>query len=248
MQYAPTIFLWCRNKWILTSWFAQLFHYQRWVRKWWTFICRVSMVLSQLGTMVWKPGKIHLQTVKCGLFIAQNGYRNRDNEIVTCANPHRNRDNEIVTCANPHRNRDNEIVTPTLRHQQSRWGFAHQGKPFTSLAMKALQAKQRVRSNCEVTLRARYMTKIHARYIHKQTCKGNYECDNKQRMDRQTLSDESDRISYQPKRRKDRSQKYSLLAHNNPITRLGLKEMRLVFLTNRDIYHVHTNTRIFIIR
>ena len=234
MQYAPTIFLWCRNKWILTSWFAQLFHYQRWVRKWWTFICRVSMVLSQLGTMVWKPGKIHLQTVKCGLFIAQNGYRNRDNEI--------------VTCANPHRNRDNEIVTPTLRHQQSRWGFAHQGKPFTLLAMKALQAKQRVRSNCEVTLRARYMTKIHARYIHKQTCKGNYECDNKQRMDRQTLSDESDRISYQPKRRKDRSQKYSLLAHNNPITRLGLKEMRLVFLTNRDIYHVHINTRIFIIR
>ena len=61
-------------------------------------------------------------------------------------------------------------------------------------------------------------------------------------MDRQALSDESDRISYQPKRRKDRSQKYRLLAHNSPMTRLGLKEMRLVFLTNRDIYHVHTNT------
>ena len=115
------------------------------------------------------------------LSLAQNGYRNRDNEI--------------VTCANPHRNRDNEIVTPTLRLRQSRWDFAHQSKPFTSLAMKALQAKQRVSSKCDETLRTRYMTKFHARYTHKQTCKGNYECDNKQRMDRQTLSDESDWIS-----------------------------------------------------
>ena len=121
-----------------------------------------------------------------------NVHRNRENEIVTCANAHRNRDNKIVTCANPHRNRDNEIVTPTLRHQQSRWDFAHQGKPFTSLAMEALPTEQKVSSKCDETLRARYMTKIHARYIHKQTCKGNYECDNKQRMDRQTLSDESD--------------------------------------------------------
>ena len=61
--------------------------------------------------------------------------------------------------------------------------------------MKALQAKQRVSSKCDETLRTRYMTKFHARYTHKQTCKGNYECDNKQRMDRQTLSDESDWIS-----------------------------------------------------
>ena len=144
--------------------------------------------------MDWKPSKKHMPPAKWGLLHAQNGYRNRDNEIVTCANPHRNRDNEIVTYANAHRNRDNEIVTPTLRHQQSRWDFAHQGKPFTSLAMKALPTKQKVRSNCEVTLRARYMTKFHALYTHKQTCKGNYECDNKQRMDRQALSDESDRI------------------------------------------------------
>ena len=142
--------------------------------------------------MDWKPSKKHLPPAKWGLLHAQNGYRNRDNEIVTCANPHRNHDNEIVTCANvhrnhdneivtcanahrnrdneivtyanAHRNRDNEIVTPTLRHQQSRWDFAHQGKPFTSLAMEALPTKQKVRSNCEVTLRARYMTKIHARY------------------------------------------------------------------------------------
>ena len=125
--------------------------------------------------------KTAITTAIMKLSLAQNGYRNRDNEI--------------VTCANPHRNRDNEIVTPTLRHRQSRWDFAHQGKPFTSLAMEALPAKQRVSSNCEVTLRTRYMTKNHTRYTHKQTCKDDNECDNKQRMDRQTLSDESDWIS-----------------------------------------------------
>ena len=46
-----------------------------------------------------------------------NVHRNRDNEIVTCANPHRNRDHEIVTCANAHRNRDNEIVTCANPHR-----------------------------------------------------------------------------------------------------------------------------------
>ena len=51
------------------------------------------------------------------LSLAQNGYRNRDNEIVTCANAHRNRDNEIVTCANAHRNRENEIVTCANAHR-----------------------------------------------------------------------------------------------------------------------------------
>ena len=44
------------------------------------------------------------------LSLVQTGYRNRENEIVACANRHRNRDHEIVPCANPHRNRDNEIV------------------------------------------------------------------------------------------------------------------------------------------
>ncbi|MDY5774102.1 MAG: hypothetical protein SPK32_11795, partial [Bacteroidaceae bacterium] len=81
-----------------------------------------------------------------------NPHRNRDNEIVTCANAHRNRDNEIVTCANAHRNRDNEIVTPTPVPRPSRWDFAHQSKPFTSFAMKTLQAKQNNQSEGRVTL------------------------------------------------------------------------------------------------
>ena len=51
------------------------------------------------------------------LSLAQNGYRNRDNEIVACANRHRNRENEIVACANPLRNRDNEIVTCANVHR-----------------------------------------------------------------------------------------------------------------------------------
>ena len=117
-----------------------------------------------IGNHGLKTGQDPPANCKMWIVYCANAHRNRDHEIVTCANPHRNRDNEIVTCANPHRNRDNEIVTPTLRHQQSRWDFAHQGKPFTSLAMEALPTKQKVRSNCEVTLRARYMTKIHARY------------------------------------------------------------------------------------
>ena len=100
-----------------------------------------------------------------------NAHRNRDNEIVTCANVHRNRDNEIVPCANAHRNRDNEIVTPTPVLRPSRWDFVHREKPFTSLAMDALQAKQRVGSMCEGTLCTLYMTICHARYTHKQTDK-----------------------------------------------------------------------------
>ena len=86
------------------------------------------------------------------IVICANAHRNRDNEIVPCANPHRNRDSEIVTCANPHRNRDNEIVTPTPVPRPSRWDFAHQSKPFISLAMKALQAKQNNQSEGRVTL------------------------------------------------------------------------------------------------
>ena len=131
---------------------------------------------------------LHLPGVNGAFAIGNHGLKTGQDPPATC-------EMRVVSCANPHRNRDNEIVTPTLRHRQSRWDFAHQGKPFTSLAMEALPAKQRVSSNCEVTLRTRYMTKNHTRYTHKQTCKDDNECDNKQRMDRQTLSDESDWIS-----------------------------------------------------
>ena len=103
------------------------------------------------------------------IFTCANAHRNRDNEIVTCANPHRNRDNEIVTCANPHRNRDSEIVTLTMRLRLSRWDFVHHEEPFISLAMDALQAKQRLGSMCEGTLCTLYMTIFHARYTHEQT-------------------------------------------------------------------------------
>ena len=149
--------------------------------------------------MVWNPSKIHLPPAKWGLLLAQNGYRNRENEIVTCANAHRNRDNEIVTCANPHRNRDSEIVTLTMRLRLSRWDFVHHEEPFISLAMDALQAKQRLGSMCEGTLCTLYMTIFHARYTHKQACKDNCECDNIQIMNQQTLSHGSDRTPLLPK-------------------------------------------------
>ena len=100
-----------------------------------------------------------------------NPHRNRDNEIVTCANPHRNRDNEIVTCANRHRNRDHEIVTPTPVLRPSRWDFVHHEEPFTSLAMKALPAKQRVGNTYDETLRTLYMTLFHTRCTHEQNDK-----------------------------------------------------------------------------
>ena len=119
------------------------------------------------------------------LSLAQNGYRNRDNEIVTCANPHRNRDNEIVTCANahrnrdneivtcanPHRNRDHEIVTPTPVLRPSRWDFVHLEEPFTSFAMEALPVKQRVGNICDETLCTLYMTLFHSRCTQKQNDK-----------------------------------------------------------------------------
>ena len=82
--------------------------------------------------------KTAITTAIMKLSLAQNGYRNRDNEI--------------VTCANPHRNRDNEIVTPTPVPRPSRWDFAHQSNAFISLAMKALQAKQNNQSEGRVTL------------------------------------------------------------------------------------------------
>ena len=98
-----------------------------------------------------------------------NPHRNRENEIVTCANAHRNRDHEIVTCANPHRNRASEIVTLTPVLRPSRWDFIHREKPFTSLAIEALPAKQRVGSKCEGTLCTLYLTIFHARYTNIQT-------------------------------------------------------------------------------
>ncbi len=100
-----------------------------------------------------------------------NPHRNRDNEIVACANRHRNRDNEIVTCANAHRNRDHEIVTPTPVLRPSRWDFVLQGELFTSLAMKALQTKQRVGNTYDETLRTLYMTLFHTRCTHEQNDK-----------------------------------------------------------------------------
>ena len=100
-----------------------------------------------------------------------NVHRNCDNEIVPCANAHRNRDNEIVPCANAHRNRDSEIVTLTPVLRPSRWDFVHREKPFTSLALDALQAKQRLGGMCEGTLCTLYMTIFHARYTHKQNDK-----------------------------------------------------------------------------
>ena len=101
--------------------------------------------------------KTAIATAIMKLSLAQNGYRNRENEIVTCANAHRNRDNEIVT------------PTPVLR--PSRWDFVHREKPFTSLAMDALQAKQRLGSKCESTLCTQYMTIFYTRCTHKQNDK-----------------------------------------------------------------------------
>ena len=100
-----------------------------------------------------------------------NPHRNSDNEIVTCANAHRNRENEIVTCTNAHRNRDHEIVTPTPVLRPSRWDFVHHEEPFTSLAMKALQTKQRVGNTYDETLRTLYMTLFHTRCTHEQNDK-----------------------------------------------------------------------------
>ena len=96
MRYAPTVFLWRRNNYILTSWFAQLFYHQRWAHKWETIICRASMILSRWDTMVWNPSKIHLPPAKWGLFFAQNGYRDCDGGRSPCANGHRICRNEIV--------------------------------------------------------------------------------------------------------------------------------------------------------
>ena len=105
------------------------------------------------------------------LSLVQTGYRNRENEIVTCANAHRNRENEIVTCANPHRNRDHEIVTPTPVLRPSRWDFVLQGELFILIAMKTLQTKQRVGNTCDETLRTLYMTLFHTRCTHEQNDK-----------------------------------------------------------------------------
>ena len=96
MPLRPTIFLWRRNTSILTSWFAQLFHHQRWACKWRAFIYRALLALPRLGTMVWKACKKHLQLAKWVLFFAQNGYRDRDGGRLPCANGLRICRNEIV--------------------------------------------------------------------------------------------------------------------------------------------------------
>ena len=99
------------------SWFENRAKYICHLRNEGCFLRKTAIAFAEMKLSLVQTGYRNRENeiVTCA-----NAHRNRENEIVACANVHRNRDNEIVTCANVHRNRDNEIVTPTLRLRQTR--------------------------------------------------------------------------------------------------------------------------------